>query len=256
MNVDLELSTLVGFLLALARTTAWMAVAPPFSGKMMPRLVKLGTAAALSLVIAPTLPTEQMTLEVGPLIGLIALQVATGLVLGFLTQILFAAVGAAGGLIDIFGGFTLSQAFDPYMNNQSSIFGRFYGLIAVTLLFVTNGHLLLIKGFMTSFDAVPLGGIALDSLKEVLLRDIAMFGIAALEIAAPLIAAYFLADVALGLMTKAAPQLNVLVLSFPLKILMTVLMVGAALPLIVDALHTFVNQTLIDGTDLLRGDGG
>ncbi len=256
MAIDLELTTFVGFLLALARTTAWMAVAPPFYGRMMPRLVKLGAAAGISMAIAHTLPADQMTLEPGPLMVMVLMQVATGLILGFLTQILFAAIGAAGGLIDIFGGFTLSQAFDPFMNNQSSIFGRFYGLIATTLLFVINGHLLLIKGFMTSFDAVPLGGIALDSFKEVLFRDLALFGIAAVEIAGPLIAAYFLADVALGLMTKAAPQLNVLVLSFPLKILLTLLMVGAALPLIIDALNTFVNQTLEDGSDALRSGRG
>lgn len=256
MNVDLELTTLVGFLLALARTTAWMAVSPPFSGKQIPRLVKLGAAAGISMTIAPSLPTDQLTLDPGPLLVMVLMQVATGLILGYLTQMLFAAVGAAGGLIDIFGGFTLSQAYDPFMNNQSSVFGRFYGIIATTLLFVINGHLLLIKGFMTSFEAVPLGGIALDSFKEVLFRDLAMFGISALEIAAPLIAAYFLSDVALGLLTKAAPQLQILTLSFPLKILLTLLMVGAALPLLTDALHTFVNQTLVDGRDALNSGGG
>jgi flagellar biosynthesis protein FliR len=243
----LPLTTLIGFFLALVRTSAWMVTSPPFNNSLIPRTVKIGLSAALALAIAPQLPTQGLSFDTGPLIGLIIEQVATGLILGFLTQILYNAIQAAGQLIDLFGGFTLSMAMDPFMNNQSSTFGRFYGLIANTLLFVTNGYLLLIKGFMTSFKVVPLGGVHLKSFESVVFTDVSMFGLAALEIAGPLLACYFLSEIALGMLGKAAPQLNVLQFGFPFKILMTLLIVSAALPLLPGALHNLINHSLIDG---------
>jgi flagellar biosynthetic protein FliR len=250
---ELPLSELIGFLLALVRTTAWMAISPPFNNRMMPRTVKLGCAAAISMVLAPKLPAEAATLEAGELFVMILTQIATGLALGFITMMLFNAVQMAGQLIDLFGGFTLSMAFDPLLNSQSSIFGRFYQLIATTMLFVINGHLMLIKGFMTSFDAVPLTGPSFENFTELVIKDIGMLMLAAVEIAGPLLAAYFLTEVALGFLSKAAPQLNVISFGFPLKILLTLLMVGSALPLIPGAMHSLVNDILGDGFSLLRG---
>jgi flagellar biosynthesis protein FliR len=256
MNVSIPLPELVGFLLALARTTAWMAVSPPFNNRLMPRLVKLGAAVAISMAVAPKMPADKMTLDEGTLMGMVVMQVVTGLVLGFLTQILFSAVQAAGSLIDLFGGFTLSQALDPFGNNQVSVFGRFYQMMAITLLFAINGHLLLVKGFMTTFDVVPLGGVAIDNFKKVLVSDISMFMLAAVEIAGPLLAAYFLSDIAMGLLSKAAPQLNVLTFGMPLKILLTLLMVGSALPLIPGAIHTLLDQNIRDGIHAITFTGG
>jgi flagellar biosynthesis protein FliR len=249
---ELPLETLVGFLLALVRTASWMVTSPPFNNKLMPRIVKVGTAGAIAMAIAPTFPAGSITLDTGPLLGMILMQIATGLILGFLTQLMFSAVQTAGGLIDLFGGFTLSQALDPYNNNQTSIFGRFYGMLAATLLFAINGHLLLIKGFATSFDAVPLNGIDLGNLKEVLFKDISMFMLAAVEIAGPLLAVYFLSEISLGLLSKAAPQLNILTFGFPFKILLTLLMITWAIPLIPESLHTLVNHTLRDGISIIK----
>lgn len=253
METALPVNYLVGFLLALVRTTSWMAVSPPFNTRTIPRLVKLGIAAAISMALAPRMPVDQVTLETGPFLLLVLTQVVTGLILGFLTQLIFAAVGAAGQLIDILGGFTLSMAFDPMLNAQSSVFGRFYGLLATTLLFVTSGHLMLIKGFMTSFDAVPLSGLAFTDMETLIVDNIARFLVAALEIAGPLVAAYFLTEVALGLLSKAAPQLNVIMFGFPLKIFLTILLVSSALPLVPGAVDRLVDTALRQGIPLLGG---
>lgn len=251
MDLALPLSSVVGFLLALVRTSAWMLVSPPFNTRLMPRLVKIGTAAAISLAVAPNLPAEQMTLETGPLLGMVLIQAVTGVVLGYLTLILFSAIQAAGSLIDLFGGFSMAQTMDPFSNNQTSIFGRFYQLLATTLLFTVNGHLLLIKGFATSFEAVPLGGIAVEQFQTLVLRNLSMFVLAGVEIAGPLLAAYFLADVALGLLSKAAPQLNIFTFGFPFKILLTLLLVASAMPLIPGALETLVETAVRDGVRAL-----
>ena len=77
--------------------------------------------------------------------------------MGFVTYLLFAAVAAAGSLIDVFGGFSLAQGFDPLSMNMNTVFGKFHQLLATMLLFATGGHLLVIGGLLKTFDVLPLG---------------------------------------------------------------------------------------------------
>ncbi len=144
---------------------------------------------------------------------------------------MFAAVEAAGSLIDLFGGFSLSFALDPLSQNNTSIFGRFYGLMATTLIFASQAHLLIIAGFLRSFTTLPLDAQPVDVEAERAPgrhADVSMF-VAALQIAGPLIVVLFIADIAMGLLNRIAPQLNVFSLSFPLKILLTLGLVGLGL---------------------------
>src|SRR3546814_18171903 len=79
-------------------------------------------------------------------------QVAIGVSMGFIGVVIFAALQAAGGILDLFGGFAMAQVFDPQSGVSTSLFGRFYNLLATTLLFVIGVHLLLVRGFLRSFD--------------------------------------------------------------------------------------------------------
>lgn len=253
MTVELAAPAIVGFVLAVIRAAAWVALVPPFGTRMIPVPVKIGLAAALALPVAPRVAERAPSLETAPLAGAVLLQVAVGLTLGFLTYLLFAAVQAAGELVDLFGGFTIAQAFDPMTNAQASVFGRFYHLLAVVLLFAIDGHLLLVRGFLSSFDAVDATLPPLSALPETLLRDVALFLTAAVEIAAPLLGALFLAEVALGLLARAAPQMNVFVLGFPVKILVTLVLGGIALPLLPGAVRGLVEHAVRGGTELFGG---
>jgi flagellar biosynthetic protein FliR len=174
-------------------------------------------------------------------------QIAVGVTLGFIGVVVFAALQAAGAILDLFGGFAMAQVFDPQSHVQTSLFGRFYNLLAVTLLFALGGHLLLVHGFLRSFDAVPTGGLHTGSLADLLVTDVGLLLVAALEIVAPLLAALFLADVALGLLSRAAPEMNVFVLGLPLKILLTLTLTGLALPLLPEAVSTLTERIVTDG---------
>jgi flagellar biosynthetic protein FliR len=190
-------------------------------------------AAALTLPVSSRLATDLPELSVPDLIGSVVLQALTGAGLGFLTYLLFAAVQAAGDLVDLFGGFTLASAFDPLSMSQNSVFGRIHQLLALTLLFMTNAHLMIIRGFLTSYDAIPVTeGIDLGRLQEALLTGVGLFFLSALQIAGPMIAVLFLADVGLGLLTRVSPQLNAFSLGFPVKILLTLALVGFTFPLL------------------------
>lgn len=228
MSFDVPAELVVAYLLALVRSSAWIAVVPPFGTRTIPGTVKAALAMALALAVAPRLSDSVPPLETAPLIGAITIQAATGLCLGLVTLILFSAVRTAGDLIDSFGGLAMTSAFDPLSMQQNSVFGRFYNLLAITLLFATNGHLVLVRGLLASYQAVPASTTQpLEALSRLVISDVGTFFIAALQIAGPLLAVLVLTDVGLGLLTKAAPTLNVFSLGFPLKIFVTLLLVGA-----------------------------
>jgi flagellar biosynthetic protein FliR len=255
MTITADPDLLIGFLLALVRASAWLVLVPPFGTRTIPAQVKIGLAAALALPVAGTVGQHAPAPEVAPLIGAVAVQVAIGVSLGFVVYLFFAAVQSAGELIDVFGGFTVAPAYDPLSNAQSSTFGRFYQLLATTLLFVINGHLLLIRGFLTSFDAVP-ANPTLENLSGTFVDAFGSFFLAAIEIAAPLLAALFLAEVAMGLLSKAAPQMNVFMVGFPVKILLTLAMVGMALPLLPSTVSSLLASALRAGTNITSAFGG
>lgn len=255
MTITADYDLLVGFMLALVRASAWLVLVPPFGTRAIPVQVKIGLAAGLSLPVASKLAADAPAPEVVPLVGAIVLQVGIGVALGFLVYLFFAAVQAAGELIDVFGGFTVAPAYDPLSNAQSSTFGRFYQLLATTLLFAVDGHLLLVRGFLTSFDAVS-ANPTLDDFSEGFIDAFGTFFLAAIEIAAPLLGVLFLSEVALGLLSKAAPQMNVFLVGFPVKIILTLALVGLALPLMPGAVSSLIEGAIKAGSGLSSAVGG
>lgn len=252
MTIELSAPLLVGFVLAVVRAAAWVMLVPPLGSRAIPAPVKIGFAAALALPVAPRLAEHPPSLDTASLIAATLLQVGVGVTLGFLTSMLFSAVQAAGELVDLFGGFTIAQAYDPFSNAPAAVFGRFYQLLATVLLFAIDGHLLLVRGFLTSFDAVALSAPPVGDLASVFVRSLGLFFVAALEIAAPLLGALFLAEVALGLLARAAPQMNVFVIGFPFKILLTLLLGGLALPLLPGAVGSLVERSVAGGASVVR----
>jgi flagellar biosynthesis protein FliR len=251
VTFDLDPALLSGYLLALVRAGAWIAVTPPFGTKMLPPLIKIGFAASLALALGPQIAEQNVPLDPGSLIVAAVLQIAAGLILGFLAMMLFSAVQAAGGLIDLMSGLTMATVFDPFTASTSSIFGRFYNMVAITLLFAINGHVMLVRGFLTSYTAAPFTNLDFDTIGQILSKDFALFFVAAVEIALPLLAALFLADVALALLSRAAPQMNVFVVGMPLKVLLAITLAGLALPLLPNAVNGLLTSIVRDGRTLM-----
>jgi flagellar biosynthetic protein FliR len=236
MDIAVSQAALSGYLLAVVRAGAWVSVSPPFSGRLLPAQVKAGVAVGLALAVAPGLEAARVPLEPGPLLSAGLLQILAGLALGWITQLVLSAVQAAGALIDMVSGVSAAQLFDPMSASVASPFARFYQLLATTLLFASKGHLLLLRGFLRSFEAAPLTSLSLDDLLQTLSHGLGNFMVAAVEIGGPLLAALFVADIALGLLSKAAPSANVFVLGIPMKVLLTLSLAGLALPLLPGAL--------------------
>ena len=135
MNFTFDPVLLTAFCLALVRAAAWIVVSPPFNTRMIPNTVKAGVAASLALCAAPHLVGPDIPLDTAGFLGALVTQALVGITLGLFTMILVNALQAAGALVDLFAGFSLAAIYDPLNQSNVAIFGRFYELIAVTLLF-------------------------------------------------------------------------------------------------------------------------
>src|ERR1700750_1468552 len=132
MNVTLSEATLIALLLSVARILAWTTLAPPFATAGVPQAVKPAIAFGLALAVLPVASAHVPAADIVSLSAALFENILIGAALGFGTRLIFSAVESAGGLIDLFGGFSLAFALDPFSNNNNSVFGRFYGLLATT----------------------------------------------------------------------------------------------------------------------------
>jgi flagellar biosynthetic protein FliR len=183
---------------------------------------------------------------------LVAVQEALiGATMGFITYMVFAAVQAAGDLIDVFGGFSLAAAFDPLNQTMNSVHGKLFSMLATMLLFASNAHLLVIGGLLRSFDEMPVGTLwQPDNAIEVVSTAFGVFFAAAVQIALPLIAVLFVADLGLALLTRVAPQLNAIAIMFPAKMGLTMLIVGLSFAVLPDAISRLL-EVISDATRAL-----
>lgn len=243
MDLSVPAVTLAALLLGTARAAGFVLLAPPFNSRVIPGAVKgalaLALAVLLSTQIAATLPEP----TAGFLLVAAVTEVVIGAGLGFVVQVLFTAVQMAGDILDLAGGFSLQPGYDPLSMTQNSSLGKLHYLLATTLLFSSGGHLLMVKGFATSYEGLPVGGeVPTDQLAAVLITAFSMMFLAALQIAGPMVAVLLLADVALALLSRAAPALNVFAIGFPLKIMLTLAMLGLTFPLLPGALDSLLEH--------------
>lgn len=248
MELTMPTGQLVGFFFALARTTAWLSICPPFNSPLVPKRVRVGLATAISFAIAAVIGGDHVaTLQLGPFILALFTQIVAGLALGFAVYFLFAAIQAAGELIDLQVGFSLGAVLDPVSGVAASPIGRFHQLLAITILFGIDGHVLIVRGYLRSVEAVPLGTLDLGLLTDELLHLLRIFLAAAVEIGLPVLAALFLAEIALGLLGKAAPQMNILVLGFAVKAFVAIMLLAMTIVLLPETVDSLIMQAIRAG---------
>ncbi|MGW9403943.1 flagellar biosynthetic protein FliR [Arthrobacter sp. NPDC055585] len=248
MSITIDQAWLEAVMLAGIRMVAFLVIAPPFSYNAFPARVKAMLAIGLALAVAPQVSEGYSSLGTAAFITGLVLEFVVGAVLGFLVLLVFSAVQSAGQLIDLFGGFSLAQGFDPQSMVNGAQFTRLFQITALALLFASDGYQMIISGLARSFTALPLaGGIDLADPAQAMITGVTQMFIAAVQIAGPLLVVLFLADAGLGLLTRVAPALNAFALGFPLKILLTLTLVSVvfvALPRVVSVLVDQIVRTL------------
>jgi flagellar biosynthetic protein FliR len=180
---------------------------------------------------------------------IIAQEVIVGVLVGFVSNLVFVAVGMAASMMGLQIGFRAANLFDPFTTASSSALEQFYTLLAVALFLTINGHHWLIRALARTFDVAPLGTFALSSVT--IERLVALTGetfVAATRIALPVMGALLLADLGLGLVARAVPQIQVFFLGMPLKmglgILALALTLVLTLPLVKELLGDAVGNSI------------
>jgi flagellar biosynthetic protein FliR len=246
-----------GFMLVLARVSPLFLLAPLFSSKMLPARARGIVAVALALALLPiasrTAHGHQIPLDSLQYSGLILKELLVGAAFSFVLAALFAAVAAAGSLVDTLIGFTFSSLVDPVNGSQSSVMSNLYSLLGVAVFIAISGDAWVVQGLARTYDAVPLlSAPKIGSLVGGM--EMAFSGIlgAAVEISAPIVLALILTDAAFGVVARVMPQLNVFGVGFPAKMVVGLTIVGATLPFVSGWLGDQLQQSVLSALSALK----
>ena len=219
---DTQISTWVAsFMLPLFRVASMLMVMPVFGTTLIPRRVRLYFAVAITVVITPALPPMPAVspLDLSGLL-LIGEQILVGAVLGFSLQLFFQAFAVAGQIVAVQMGMGFASMIDPTNGVSVAVIGQFFTML-VTLLFLSmNGHLVVFEVLTESFTTLPVGGGLMVEHYWELAGKLGWVLGAALLLVLPAITALLVVNIAFGVMTRAAPQLNIFSIGFPLTLVL------------------------------------
>lgn len=241
------------------RVGALFATAPVLSSRSIPMRVKGGLTIALVLSVLPLMasqPGMAVPDDGVSYIVLAAKELIIGATIGLIAQMLFAAVQLAGSFIDISAGFAIASTIDPVNNVNLTVLGRAYNMIVTAAFIAVGGHLILMQALLASFTLVsPTETPNMAVLMQGVTTWSAELFVIALQLAAPLMAALFISDVAFGIMSRAAPQMNVFAVGLPFKV--AVALVGSAflLPAFITHFDNTADRMFSSLSDILTGAG-
>jgi flagellar biosynthetic protein FliR len=215
------------------RVLALFSVAPIFSQRSIPTRAKVGLAFLVALSAQASLSGQPVVSVNGPeALGTAVQQIAVGVAIGFAVRIVFAAVELAGELVGLQMGLNFAAFFDPSSNAQTSAVSRFFGNMAVLLFIAINGHLMVLMAVVRSFESFPVDGRFVEVTARLRLYELGadMFA-SALWLALPMVALLLFVNLALGIVSRLAPQMNIYAIGFPVTLMMGLVGIVATLPM-------------------------
>jgi flagellar biosynthetic protein FliR len=234
------------FALIFLRMVAYITSSAIFGSPLVNAPVKILLSLTLSLVLFPVVRATSIdySLISNEIISLAAKEIIVGLTLGFLTRLFFFVVTMTGDLVSMSIGLSAGQMYNPMLGSQGNIIDQFYSTIATLIFLAINGHHLLISGIAQSYDLVPVGVLSLNAGPY---AEMALWGqtalLMAVKMCAPIIVTILMVNVAMGILGRAVPQINVLVTSMPVTIMLGMTVVFICLPLFVMEMNGLANIT-------------
>ena len=239
------------------RIAACLTVAPVFGARFVPARIRIVLAGAVTVLVAPLLPAPPDVPVFSPAgIVITAQQVLIGIATGFIVQIVFDAIGLAGQLLANSMGLSFAFNVDPMRGASTAALGQLYVLL-VTMTFVAlDGHLALVQAIAAGFRTLPIGvsGIGTAGLSVVLAFGTQLFA-GAVAVALPGMTALLVANVAFGVMSRAAPALNLFAVGFPITLALGMVIVLLGLPAVQEGFVGLLG-TAMDSVGALHGAAG
>lgn len=253
MNTELfaELNTA---LLILMRVSAFIFICPGFSFTGLPNLVKIVLSAGISIGVYAVVPTVAVIDSIIAFFLLGFKEVLVGFAIGYICQLFFSAVEMAGKLVDFQVGFSMGEVYDPSLGISVSNYGKVFYWISMCVFFFTDLHHAVIQTLIRSFSILPLEHMELGNFGvEGIVTLFVMINELALNLALPLMITSLIAEVVLGLVSRTVPQINVLILGMPLKVLVSLLVtltvltpmaesIGDIMPMMVKYMNEFMRS--------------
>lgn len=234
------------FLLVLVRITGMFFLSPIFGRRNIPNYFKVGFCFVFAIIVSNSVPVPNLNhySSLTSYVFLIGKELLVGLMLGFISYLIFSSIYIAGQLIDMRIGFGMVSVFDPITNVQVPITADFYVIFATLFMLITDSHHLLIKAVTESFIILPIGeanfnGVLIQQLIKLFSTSFAI----GFKIAAPVTVVILITDISLGIISKSIPQLNVFMLGMPIKII-----VGLIVILITIGAFKGIVNVIINGT--------
>jgi flagellar biosynthetic protein FliR len=233
---------LAAFIFPLARILALVASAPVIGNKQVPARVKVGLSMLITFLIAPTLniPAD-IEASSGPGLFILLQQILVGLAMGFSMRLVFTAIEMAGDIMGMQMGLGFASFYDPVNSTQSQVIAQFLGIIAALAFLSMNGHLYMLSTLAESFQAFP---ISINLPAANAMHTLALWGGSifsnALRLSLPLIAALLITNLALGILTRSAPQLNIFAIGFPITLVVGFAALLLTLPYLAPLLEIFM----------------
>lgn len=241
-------------LLVFVRVSTMLFVFPVFSAQQIPIMVRIGLAGIISFILFRALPQAAPVGDLGALVAAIVSQVAIGLIVGFVAYLVFMGVQFAGEILDMQIGFAVANVISPQTQQQVTVIGELELTLATLVFLISNSHLLMLQGIGGSFKLLPLPYVNLDpSVAGNVVIFTSQAFLIVFQIAAPAAIALFLVNVALGLMARVAPQMNVFVVGFPLQIGVGLLMLAVSVPLLVTVTPQLFTEAAHHMDTVMRG---
>ncbi|NHZ99188.1 flagellar biosynthetic protein FliR [Massilia sp. CCM 8734] len=235
---------IAGLLWPLTRILGLITAAPLFGNASVPVPVKIALGVLLASIIAPAIPALPAAdpLSMAGLLILVQ-EMLIGVAMGFAIRLVFAAIEMAGEICSLTMGLGFASFFDPLTKGRSSAVSQFLALIATMAFLAANAHLVLLEALAESFITMPISATPISSSAE---WEIAKWGglifSAGLHLSLPIVAALLITQVALGILTRAAPQLNIFGIGFPITLGVGMLVIVMVLPYLGNPFQVLFNQ--------------
>lgn len=240
------------YLLVLVRMSAFVMAAPFFGYRSIPNRVKAAISVWLSIVVIYTVPAVPLDYE--GVLGfsvLILKEMIIGIVLGLMCNLCFYIVSFAGQIMDMEMGLSMANMYDPTTNIQVTVTGNIYNYFLMLMLVVTNMHYYIIRAITDSFSYFNIGEaiIRTDVLKNIMVDFMASYFLIAVRIVLPVFCCMLLINVILGVLTKAAPQMNMFAVGIQIKVIVGIVLLiilVQTLPTVSDFIFQEMKEVITD----------
>lgn len=215
-----------------------------------PNIFKVGFSLFMSAIISFTIDIDVNITSTMALISYTVMEVITGLVLGYITGLCFNALRIGGSLIDQQLGLSMASIYDPNTQSQTTLIENLMYWMGMLVFFSMNGHHKLIEGIQESFILIPIGESILENNFGYIINVFVQCFTIGFKIAVPITLALIITDLIMGLISRSVPQLNVMIVGMPLKVLVGIMFFIIALPFIMTQVHNLINKipSILDGT--------